>query len=400
MNQLQLYSLLKIVIIISYLFLGGIVMIYNEKEMKNFGFGLMRLPLLEDGYEIDIEQTKDMVDLFLENGFTYFDTAYGYLNQRSEGVAKVCLVDRYPRESFQLATKLPAWNGVKTAEEAKQMFFTSLERTGAGFFDFYLLHNLGGKRIKCYDDFDLWNFVQEQKKAGLIKKLGFSFHDNADTLDKLLTLHPEVDFIQLQINYADWDNAIIQSRKCYEVGVKHNKPVIVMEPLRGGALATPPASVAQILKDASDNTSFAEWGLRYAASLDNVFMVLSGMSTLEQMRENIAFMKDFKPLSTEEHATISKAQNTLALIPSIPCTNCQYCVKECPKQINIPEVFNAMNKLLVYDDMKSAKGTYTFISNTGNNASACISCRRCEAVCPQFIKISDELKQVTETIIL
>lgn len=375
-------------------------MIYNGKEIKNFGFGLMRLPMLNEGKEIDIEQTKDMVDLFLENGFTYFDTAYGYINQRSEGATKTCLVDRYPRESFQLATKLPAWAGPKTKEEAEQMFFTSLERTGAGYFDFYLLHNLGGKRIQYYDDYDLWNFVQKQKEAGLIKKLGFSFHDNADTLDKLLTLHPEVDFIQLQINYADWENAIIQSRKCYEVGVKHNKPVIVMEPLRGGALANPPTAVANILKGAQSDTSFAEWGLRFAASPDNVFMVLSGMSTLEQTKENIAFMKDFQPMSTDEYKVIKEAQNALDSIPSIPCTNCQYCVKECPKQINIPEIFNAMNKLLVYDDLSSAKGTYTFITNTGNNASACISCKRCEAVCPQLIKISDELKHVVETIIL
>lgn len=373
-------------------------MIYNGKEIKKFGFGLMRLPMI--GNEIDIEQTKAMVDLFMENGFTYFDTAYGYLNQRSEGVAKTCLIDRYPRESFQFATKLPAWSGPKTREEAEQMFYTSLERSGAGYFDFYLLHNLGGKRIKFYDDFDLWNFVQKQKEAGLIKKVGFSLHDNADVLDDLLTKHPEVDFVQLQINYADWDNAIVQSRKCYEVAQKHNKPVVVMEPLRGGSLTNPPESVAKILNDNQNGTSYAEWGLRYAASLENTFMVLSGMSTLEQMKENISFMKDFQPLNTEEQSTIEKAQEALKRIPSISCTSCQYCVKECPKSINIPEIFNAMNKLLIYNDMNAAKGTYNFVSNNGNNASACISCKRCEAVCPQFIKISDELKHVAETIIL
>lgn len=371
-------------------------MIYNGKEIKNFGFGLMRLPMLE-GNEIDIEQTKDMIDLFLENGFTYFDTAYGYLNQRSEGVAKVCLVDRYPRESFQLATKLPAWSGPKTKEEAEQMFFTSLERTGAGYFDFYLLHNLGGKRTHFFEDYDLWNFVQKQKEAGLIKKIGFSMHDNAKALDELLTLHPEVDFIQLQINYADWENGSVQSRLCYEVAEKHNKQIVVMEPLRGGALTFPPAAVADILNANANETSYAEWGLRFAASLENVFMVLSGMSTIEQMQQNISFMKDFTPLSTEEYQTIALAQEALAAIPSIPCTNCQYCVKDCPKGIPIPDLFNSMNKHLVYDQYESGKQSYNFFTKNSNAASTCISCKRCEQACPQHIKISDEMKRLAET---
>lgn len=373
-------------------------MIYNGKKIKNFGFGLMRLPMLEDGDEIDVEQTKDMVDLFLENGFTYFDTAYGYLNQRSEGIAKVCLVDRHPRESFQLATKLPAWNGPKTREEAEQMFFTSLERTGAGYFDFYLLHNLGGRRTHFFEDYDLWNFIIKQKEAGLIKKIGFSFHDNAIALEEVLTAHPEVDFIQLQINYADWENGSIQSRLCYEVAVKHNKPVIVMEPLRGGALTNPPASVAEMLNDNDRGTSYAEWGLRYAASLENVFMVLSGMSTLEQMQQNISFMKDFTPLNAAEYETIGNAQAALDAIPSIPCTNCQYCVKDCPKEIPIPDLFNAMNKHLVYDQFAAAKGSYNFFSKNGNKASTCISCMRCEQACPQHIAISNEMKRLAEVL--
>lgn len=370
-------------------------MIYNGKEIKNFGFGLMRLPMIET--EIDIEQTKEMVDLFLANGFTYFDTAYGYLNQRSEGAAKVCLVDRYPRESFQLATKLPAWNGPKTTAEAEQMFFTSLERTGAGYFDFYLLHNLGGKRTHFFEDYDLWNFIAKQKEEGLIKKVGFSFHDNAKALDELLTLHPEVDFIQLQINYADWENGSIQSRLCYEVADKHNKPIIVMEPLRGGALTNPPDSVASILNDNENDTSYAEWGLRYAASLDRVFMVLSGMSTLEQMKQNIHFMKDFTPLSEQEQETITRAQEALNAIPSIPCTNCQYCVKECPKGIPIPDLFNAMNKHLVYNQYAAGKQSYSFFTKSGNLASTCISCKRCEQTCPQHIAISDEMKRLADT---
>ncbi len=367
-------------------------MIYNGKELKKLGFGLMRLPMLDT--EVDIEQTKQMVDVFMENGFSYFDTAYSYLNERSEGVAKVCLVDRYPRESFQLATKLPAWDA-KSTEEAKQMFYTSLERSGAGYFDFYLLHNVGSNRTQFFADYDLWNFIAELKKEGVVKQIGFSSHDNAEALDELLTLHPEVDFIQLQINYADWEDPHIQSRKCYEVAVKHNKPVIVMEPLRGGALTVPPVKVADILNGDTSISSFAEWGLRYASSLENAFMVLSGMSTLEQMEENIAFMKDAAPLNESQYETIAKVQEVIASIPSVPCTNCQYCVKECPKEIAIPDFFNAINKHLIYDQYKLGKQTYSFFTSNGKSkASDCISCRKCELSCPQQIKISEEMKRV------
>lgn len=369
-------------------------MIYNGKNIKNFGFGLMRLPML-DG-EIDIEQTKEMVDLFLANGFTYFDTAYGYLNQRSEIAAKTCLIDRYPRESFQFATKLPAWNGPKTKEEAEQMFYTSLERTGAGYFDFYLLHNTGGNRTRFFDQWDLWNFISKQKEAGLIKKIGFSFHDNATVLEELLSLHPEVDFVQLQINYADWENNHVQSKLCYETALRHNKPVVIMEPLRGGALVNPPSKVADILDSNSSISSYAEWGLRYAASLDNAFMILSGMSTIEQMQENITFMKNFTPLSNEQQQTITQAQEALKSIPSIPCTNCQYCVKECPKHISIPDIFNAMNKHLVFDNFEAAKQAYIFNTKDAP-ASSCVSCHKCELTCPQQIKISEELKHIVKT---
>ncbi|MFI3171625.1 MAG: aldo/keto reductase [Eubacteriales bacterium] len=371
-------------------------MIYNGKEIKKFGFGLMRLPMFEG--EIDTEQVKQMVDSFLENGFTYFDTAYGYHNQKSEGAIKECLVDRYPRDSFQLATKLPAWAGAKTKEEAEQMFYTSLERTGAGYFDFYLLHNLGGSRTELFETYDLWDFVARQKEAGLIKKLGFSMHDNAEALERILTAHPEVDFVQLQINYADWENPTVQSKLCYEVAKKHKKPVVIMEPLRGGALANPPKKVAEVLDANGEGKPYAEWGLRYAASLENAFMVLSGMSTIEQIKQNITFMKEFKPLNTEEQQVIANAQEALESIPSIACTNCQYCVKECPMTISIPDIFDAMNRYLIYGDMKGAKGAYVGVSNKGNNASACIACRRCEAVCPQYIKISDELKTVDKTL--
>ena len=219
---------------------------YLGESIPKLGFGLMRLPM--NGEKIDVEQTKKMVDKFISEGFCYFDTAYGYNDGASEAAAKEALVDRYPREKFLLATKLPAWAGAKSREEAEQMFYTSLERTGAGYFDFYLLHNLGEERTHFFDDYDIWNFLQERKKEGLIRHLGFSMHDKADVLDRILTEHPEMEFVQLQINYADWEDPTIESRKCYEVARKHGKPVIIMEPVKGGTLANPPKEVTDILK--------------------------------------------------------------------------------------------------------------------------------------------------------
>ena len=219
---------------------------YLGENISKLGFGLMRLPM--KGEAVDIEQTKQMVDMFMDAGFYYFDTAYGYGNGASEAAIKEALVDRYPRDSFMLATKLPAWAGAKNAQEAKQMFYTSLERTGAGYFDFYLLHNLGESRTRFFDDYDIWNFLEERKKEGLIRHLGFSFHDKADVLEAILTAHPEMEFVQLQINYADWEAPEIESRKCYETARKHGKPVIIMEPVKGGNLANLPEKAADVLK--------------------------------------------------------------------------------------------------------------------------------------------------------
>lgn len=366
-------------------------MIYNGKEIKKLGFGLMRLPMIEN--EIDIEQMKQMVDVFMENGFTYFDTAYGYVDQRSEGAAKIALVDRYPRESFQIATKLPAWNA-KTAEEAKQMFYTSLERMGVEYFDFYLLHNVGIERTQVFDNFDLWNFLIEQKELGKIKKIGFSMHDKGNAVDEVLAKHPEIDFVQLQINYADWEDKVVQAKLCYEAVTKHNKPVFIMEPIRGGALADPPPQIKEILDGSGIKMTYPQWALKFAASLDNAQIVLSGMSTLEQMQQNIAFMDNLEKINEIEMQAIEKAQKALAEIPNIPCTLCKYCIKECPKGILIPNLLIAMNKQLVYGDSRSAKKSYKFATRNNSSPSECIGCGRCESVCPQSIKIIDELVRV------
>lgn len=370
---------------------------YLGKDIPKLGFGLMRLPVTETG-EIDIPQTCKMTDLFLKNGFTYFDTAYGYGDGASERAIKQALVDRYPREKFLLATKLPAWAGAKTKEEAEQMLYTSLGRTGAGYFDFYLLHNLGEERTHYFDDYDIWNFLAQKKAEGVIRHVGFSIHDKADQLEAVLKAHPEAEFVQLQINYADWENPTIESRKCYEVARRYNKPVIIMEPVKGGTLANPPEGVKGLMEAACPGASPSSWAIRYAASLEGVITVLSGMSNFEQMEDNISYMKEFKPLSQEEQSVIEKARAILSDIPVVPCTACAYCMKGCPEHIAIYGSFQSYNIYKMYGDLAGAKGNYTW--NTDGHgwqkASACIQCGKCEKVCPQHISIREELKKAAE----
>lgn len=369
-------------------------MAYLGESIRKLGFGLMRLPM--QGDEVDLEQTKEMVDLFLARGFTYFDTAYGYLDGKSEAAAKLALVDRHPRESFQLATKLPAWAGAKSKAEAEQMFWTSLERTGAGYFDFFLLHNLGGSRSAYFDTYDIWNFLAARRREGLIRHLGFSFHDKAEVLDELLTRHPEMEFVQLQINYADWESATVQSRLCYETARRHGKPVVIMEPVKGGSLNSLPPEAVKLLRDAAPEASVPSWAIRFAASLDGVITVLSGMSTLEQVEDNTACMQHFEPLRADERGAIAGVQEILAKLPQVPCTACGYCTKGCPQGIAIPGIFRAMNNYLMYNNLTGALGNYAWETREGGIASKCVACGQCEEVCPQHIKIIAELKRAAE----
>ena len=367
-------------------------MAYLGEDIKKLGFGLMRLPQKDE--KIDIEQTKIMVDKFLEAGFTYFDTAWAYAG--SEDAIRQALVERYPREKFQLATKNAAWINCKTREEAIAQFETSLKQTGAGYFDFYLLHNLGEGRTKFFDDFDMWNWILEMKKQGKIKHAGFSFHSTPEELDKILTDHPEMEFVQLQINYADWKNPAIQSRACYEVARKHGKPVIIMEPVKGGMLANPPEKVKEVFEKANPDVSIASWAIKFAANLDGVITVLSGMSNIEQMEDNLSYMKDFTKLSEDEEKTIKEAQEVLKSIPLIPCTTCNYCAKVCPMKIGISGSFTSMNYLTLYKDMAAAKHQENWLvgGHGLKSASECIKCGKCEQVCPQHIHIREELEKV------
>jgi predicted aldo/keto reductase-like oxidoreductase len=367
-------------------------------QMPKLGFGLMRLPKMpDDNTQIDVEQVKTMVDLFLDAGLKYFDTAYVYDGGKSEEAIKKALVDRYPRDKYFLATKLNAWMGCSDEASAKQEFYTSLERTGAGYFDFYLLHALQTENYKKYDEYHTWDFVRELKAKGLIKHWGFSFHSDPVLLDQLLTAHPDVDFIQLQINYADWNDKTVASKANYEVARKHGVPVVIMEPVKGGILANPPENVKKLMKEVDPDLSYPSWAIRFAASLDGVITVLSGMSNVDQMKDNLSYMKDFKPLTENEQKIINKAQDILKSLVSIPCTACHYCTPGCPQHIGIPDIFAARNMLYVYGNKDSAAREYGFATSHGGKASDCIECGQCERACPQQINIIARLKECVET---
>ncbi len=358
------------------------------EETKKLGFGLMRLP--RKGMRTDVEQTKKMVDLFMQAGFTYFDTAYVYPG--SEDTIRKALVERYPRESYTLATKLYAAM-IPSAKIAKNEFEVSLKRTGAGYFDYYLLHSLMDNNVRNYEKYDLWNFVKQKKEEGKIKHIGFSFHSGPELLDKILTEHPEAEFVQLQINYADWENPDVQSRANYEVARKHGKWITVMEPVKGGNLANPPKEVQDLFKAYAPEMSCASWAIRFVASLDGILTVLSGMSNIPQMEDNISYMKDFQPLNAEEREIIRKAQRILGQSATIPCTACHYCTKGCPMQIPIPEIFAAQNDLIGNGQTDQAREVYRKLAGAGHVAADCIGCGQCEGVCPQHIQIIGKLKE-------
>ncbi|WP_418990667.1 aldo/keto reductase [Alistipes sp.] len=367
---------------------------------KKLGFGCMRLPLTDpnDQRSVDIREVERMADLFLERGFTYFDTAYMYHDFTSECVVRQALVERHPRERFMLASKLPTMF-LKEAADQERIFGEQLEKCGVDYFDYYLLHSLNAANYRTAERLGSFAFVARQKAEGRIRRIGFSFHDRAELLDEILTTHPETEFVQLQINYLDWDNESIQSRRCYEVARRHGKEIVVMEPVKGGALARVPEEVERLFRAVRPDLSPASWAVRYAASLDGVTMVLSGMSSMEQLADNTACMEHFEPLDLRERDTVTRAVELLNRAIAIPCTACRYCVAGCPQQIAIPEYFALYNadRQSVNNIFSIQQAYYENYARSHGRASACIACRKCEKICPQHLPIVEYLREVART---
>ena len=366
--------------------------------MKKLGFGLMRLPLTDadDPGSVDLELVKQMVDTYLERGFTYFDTAWMYCGGKSEETAREALVSRHPRESFTLTTKMPAYM-LHSEEDRETLFRTQLERTGAGYFDYYWLHDVNADTLPVFEKLHCFEFLQKKKAAGLVKHIGFSYHDGPELLDGILTKHPEVEYVQIQLNYLDWDSIGVQSRKCYEVITRHGKPVIVMEPVKGGTLARLPEEAEKLLKEKEPEMSIPSWGIRFAASLENVMVVLSGMSNMEQLLDNTGYMMNFTPLTEEENRLVLHCADIINKTIAIPCTGCSYCTVNCPQNIAIPKYFSLYN---AEKQEVSSKGWtpqpsyYEHLTASFGKASDCLHCGACEAMCPQHLPIRQYLENV------
>ncbi len=360
-------------------------------KMPKLGFGLMRLP--EKGGKIDLEQVCRMVDSYLKSGMNYFDTAYVYHGGMSEVAAREALVKRHPRDSFMLATKLPAWE-IRKAEDVERLFNEQLERAGVDFFDFYLLHSIeDGSNYDTYVKYDCFDWCMKRKAEGKIKHFGFSYHGSPELLETILDAHPEVEFVQIQLNYLDRTNPVVRSERLYEILHARNIPIIVMEPVRGGMLADMAPEIEAKFKARQPERSVASWALRYVGSLPGVMTILSGMSNEEQMNDNIGTFTDFEPLQDDEMKIINEVTEKLLGIPQIGCTSCKYCCDGCPKGINIPDVFRTINTLRRYPDDWRAKNFYSGLIERSGKASDCIACGQCERVCPQHLPIIELMKE-------
>ena len=364
---------------------------YFPKVKKNFGFGCMRLPLIDK--EVDTVEFSKMVDAFLDAGFNYFDTAQGYLEGRSELALRECLTSRYPRESYILTDKLSP-HLFKTEEDIRPAFERQLENCGVEYFDFYLMHAQSKELYPKYQSCRAYEIAQELKKEGKVKYVGFSFHDDAEFLNQILTDHPEIDVVQIQFNYADYEDPSVQSRECYEVCRLHNKPIIVMEPVKGGHLVNLPEPAKKIFEELG-TVSPASYAIRFAASFEGIFMVLSGMGNMEMMNDNISYMKDFKPINDEELRAILKVLATIKSLNAIQCTSCRYCVDGCPMNIPIPDLFTCYNNKKIWNAWNYI-AYYQSLTKDGGTANSCIECGACESTCPQHLPIRSLLKDVSK----
>ena len=378
-----------------------IKMVFPEKKL---GFGFMRMPLTDpnDQKAVDLPQVMQMVDYFFSRGFTYCDTAWMYHDFVSEDTVGKAVVDRYPRDSFTIATKMPDMM-LSSTEDTARIYEEQKKKLHVSWFDYYLVHDMNNVNYEKAKKFGVLDFVKEKRKSGEIRCLGFSCHDTPEFLDRVLTENPYFEFVQLQINYLDWESAGIQSHKCYETCVKHGKKVIVMEPVKGGTLADPPEAVKKLLHDAHPDWSPASWAIRFAASLPEVMVVLSGMSSIAQMEDNTSYMEHFEPLSAEDTEILKKAAEMIRDTIEIPCTGCRYCVEanHCTKGILIPNYFALYNtrKLMKREDFSPEIEYYGNYINQGHGkASDCIACRACERVCPQHIHISEWMPKVAESL--
>ena len=369
---------------------------YFGTPVKKLGFGFMRLPALnKNPDDIDIEQVKKMVDLYMERGFSYFDTAFVYNNGKSEEAFRMAVSDRYPREAFQAATKLPLWQPI-SFDEMKEMTQTSFSRMGLDYADLYLLHGIGPEKLEMVDRIKAWGYIDSVRESGKAKNIGFSYHGDSDTLNRILDVHAkDLDMVQLQINYLDWEDENVQARKCYEAAVSHGLGIIVMEPAKGGLLSDFTPAVADIFTRANPDVSFASWALRFPLNLDGVVTVLSGMSSFAQIEDNIRIAEEAAPLTEAENAVIGEAMEELKKVPTIPCTGCRYCVDGCPQKINTPKILDILNDYIKYKNVTSTRRIYGMVTSaygpfgTGVAAksSDCTECGSCEEHCPQKIEI-------------
>lgn len=365
----------------------------NPENMSKLGFGMMRLPLKDE--VIDIEQVKEMVDRYIDRGFNYFDTAYVYHGGKSEEAIREAIVNRYPRESFIIADKLPVW-AMQGKEDRDRIFNEQLERLGTDYIDMYLLHSVEDSHIENYEKFDCFNWAVQKKEEGKIRHFGFSYHGTPEMLEKILDRHPEVEFVQIQLNYADWNNPVVQSGKLYDILTSRNIPIIVMEPVKGGTLASLDDELADRLTAADPNRSIASWALRFVGSLPGVMTILSGMSAEGQMEDNLNTFADFKPLDEKEHDTVIEVRDIMLNRPTVPCTACSYCTDGCPEQIDIPTIFKALNARRLYPNDNRPNSAYKNATKERGKASDCIACGQCESVCPQHLNIIELIAEAAE----